>query len=163
MISYTVVSAVLLLVCLLFSHHLSSDNAEREQKILSGIDDLLPQTQCQQCGFSGCKPYADAISKNAAPINRCPPGGLAVANAIADLIGAERVGVIEPVNPVHGNDQPEQSPDQPDAGICRLRQYRPAGDCNPRWRSTVRADRPDAPVERGSTAVRRHVHGVPRT
>ena len=106
MISYTVVSAVLLLVCLLFSHHLSSDNAEREQKILSGIDDLLPQTQCQQCGFSGCKPYADAISKNAAPINRCPPGGLAVANAIADLIGAERVGVIEPVNPVHGNDQP---------------------------------------------------------
>lgn len=43
---------------------------------------MLPQTQCQQCGYAGCLPYAEAISSGAANINRCPPGGEAV---IADL------------------------------------------------------------------------------
>ncbi len=39
------------------------------------IDALLPQTQCTQCGFSGCLPYAEAIARGEANINRCPPGG----------------------------------------------------------------------------------------
>ncbi len=39
------------------------------------IDDLLPQTQCRQCGYAGCRPYAEAIAGGAADINRCPPGG----------------------------------------------------------------------------------------
>ena len=39
------------------------------------IDDLLPQTQCEQCGFHGCRPYAEAIATQEAEINRCPPGG----------------------------------------------------------------------------------------
>jgi electron transport complex protein RnfB len=39
------------------------------------IDHLLPQTQCEQCGFHGCRPYAEAIATGEAPINRCPPGG----------------------------------------------------------------------------------------
>lgn len=46
------------------------------------INALLPQTQCRQCGYTGCLPYAEAISSGAADINRCPPGGEAV---IADL------------------------------------------------------------------------------
>lgn len=39
------------------------------------IDALLPQTQCEQCGFHGCLPYADAIAAGEAGIDRCPPGG----------------------------------------------------------------------------------------
>jgi electron transport complex protein RnfB len=39
------------------------------------IDALLPQTQCEQCGFHGCRPYADAIALGEAGIDRCPPGG----------------------------------------------------------------------------------------
>jgi len=39
------------------------------------INALLPQTQCTKCGYQGCLPYAQAIAANAAPINRCPPGG----------------------------------------------------------------------------------------
>jgi electron transport complex protein RnfB len=39
------------------------------------IDALLPQTQCEQCGFHGCRPYADAIATGEAGIDRCPPGG----------------------------------------------------------------------------------------
>src|SRR4051812_43326225 len=49
------------------------------------IDDLLPQTQCGQCGYPGCKPYAKAIAEGDA-INKCPPGGQATINALADLL-----------------------------------------------------------------------------
>ena len=41
------------------------------------IDDVLPQTQCGQCGFGGCRPYADALARAEVDINRCPPGGVA--------------------------------------------------------------------------------------
>ena len=42
--------------------------------IVEQINELLPQTQCGQCGFPGCKPYAEAIA-GGEEINRCPPGG----------------------------------------------------------------------------------------
>ena len=41
------------------------------------IDALLPQTQCTRCGYSGCRPYADALLAGEAQINQCPPGGAA--------------------------------------------------------------------------------------
>ena len=43
--------------------------------LVEKIDAILPQTQCGQCGFPGCKPYATAIAKGEADINKCPPGG----------------------------------------------------------------------------------------
>ncbi|WP_298013879.1 RnfABCDGE type electron transport complex subunit B [uncultured Castellaniella sp.] len=39
------------------------------------LDALLPQTQCGQCGFDGCRPYAQAMAEGKADTNRCPPGG----------------------------------------------------------------------------------------
>jgi electron transport complex protein RnfB len=39
------------------------------------LDAVLPQTQCRQCGFAGCRPYAEAMAAGEADINRCPPGG----------------------------------------------------------------------------------------
>jgi electron transport complex protein RnfB len=51
------------------------------------IDALLPQTQCRQCGYDGCRPYAQAIADGAADINRCPPGGDAVISDLARLLG----------------------------------------------------------------------------
>ena len=51
------------------------------------IDALLPQTQCTQCGFAGCMPYAEAIAAGAAEINRCPTGGDAGVQALAVLLG----------------------------------------------------------------------------
>ena len=53
------------------------------------IDAILPQTQCGQCSFAGCRPYAEAIAKGEADINRCPPGGTATMLALADLLGLE--------------------------------------------------------------------------
>lgn len=56
--------------------------------IVERIDALLPQTQCGQCGHPGCRPYAQAISQGEA-INKCPPGGQATINALADLLDVE--------------------------------------------------------------------------
>lgn len=51
------------------------------------IDALLPQTQCRRCGFDGCLPYAQALARGEAPINRCPPGGAALIGDLARLLG----------------------------------------------------------------------------
>ncbi len=50
------------------------------------IDAILPQTQCGQCGYHGCRPYAEAIARGEAPINRCPPGGEAGIAKLAALL-----------------------------------------------------------------------------
>ena len=51
------------------------------------IDALLPQTQCRRCEYPACRPYAEAIARGEAPINRCPPGGEAGSRARAKLLG----------------------------------------------------------------------------
>ncbi len=53
------------------------------------IDALLPQTQCGQCGFAGCHPYAEAIAAGKADINQCPPGGMTTIQALGDLLDRE--------------------------------------------------------------------------
>ena len=51
------------------------------------VDAVLPQTQCGQCGFDGCRPYADAIADGRADINRCPPGGAAGIVRLSQVTG----------------------------------------------------------------------------
>lgn len=51
------------------------------------VEALLPQTQCAQCGYPGCRPYAEAIARGDAEINRCPPGGEQTILALAQLLG----------------------------------------------------------------------------
>ncbi|MGL6040316.1 MAG: RnfABCDGE type electron transport complex subunit B, partial [Deefgea sp.] len=46
-----------------------------EDPLVDKIDAILPQTQCGQCSYPGCKPYATAIANDEAEINQCPPGG----------------------------------------------------------------------------------------
>lgn len=66
-------------------HKLPGDN----QSLISEIDSLLPQTQCAQCGFPGCRPYAEAVASGKAAINLCPPGGDATVRRIATLLGRD--------------------------------------------------------------------------
>ena len=51
------------------------------------LDRILPQTQCGQCGYAGCRPYAAAMAAGAADIDHCPPGGNAGARALAHALG----------------------------------------------------------------------------
>lgn len=62
--------------------------------LVDQIDNLLPQTQCGQCGYPGCKPYAEAIASGD-DINKCPPGGEATIKQLADLMGVEAVALDE--------------------------------------------------------------------
>ena len=57
--------------------------------LVEKIDAILPQTQCGQCSFPGCKPYATAIAEGRADINQCPPGGEEGIRKLADLLGRE--------------------------------------------------------------------------
>ncbi len=66
------------------------------------INDALPQTQCTQCGFDGCAPYAHAIAFHNEPINQCPPGGATGIAQLAHITGRS----IIPLNPKHGIEQP---------------------------------------------------------
>ena len=65
--------------------------------IAEQINALLPQTQCGQCGYPGCKPYAEAIAAGD-KINKCPPGGEATIQALAELLDVEP----EPLDAVEG-------------------------------------------------------------
>jgi electron transport complex protein RnfB len=57
--------------------------------VVEQIDALLPQTQCGQCSFAGCRPYAEAIAAGEAQINLCPPGGENLIQSLADLLDVE--------------------------------------------------------------------------
>lgn len=57
------------------------------QARIERLDALLPQTQCGQCGYPGCRPYAEAMARGEAGPDRCPPGGDAGALALANALG----------------------------------------------------------------------------
>lgn len=58
------------------------------------IDALLPQTQCGECGYPGCLPYAEALAQGQAPINLCPPGGVETLRALGRLLDVEAEGYV---------------------------------------------------------------------
>lgn len=57
--------------------------------LVEQVNQLLPQTQCAQCGFPGCRPYAAAIVEDGAAINLCPPGGSETVQRLAALLDRE--------------------------------------------------------------------------
>ena len=57
-----------------------------DDSLVEAIQTLLPQTQCAQCGYPGCRPYAEAIA-NGTDINLCPPGGYSTIQNLAQLLG----------------------------------------------------------------------------
>ena len=72
--------------------------AAARERLIEHVDDLLPQTQCGRCTFSGCKPYATALIDGRADINHCPPGGDATARALASALNRP----YKPVDPKFG-------------------------------------------------------------
>jgi electron transport complex protein RnfB len=71
------------------------------EPLVARIDGVLPQTQCGRCGFPGCRPYAEAIARGDADIDRCPPGGDEGIRSLAALLGVP----VKPLNPAHGEVQ----------------------------------------------------------
>mgnify|MGYP003365900958 FL=1 len=63
--------------------------AVEDDPVVEKIDDLLPQSQCGQCGYPGCRPYAEAVGLQGEKINRCAPGGEAVMLKIAEMLNVD--------------------------------------------------------------------------
>ena len=57
--------------------------------LIDQIDALLPQTQCQACEYSACRPYAEAIVNREATIDRCHPGGVDTLTAVAEVLAVD--------------------------------------------------------------------------
>lgn len=70
--------------------------------VVEQIDALLPQTQCGQCSFAGCRPYAEAIAAGEAQINLCPPGGENLIQSLADLLDVEVLPMNEEEDAIAG-------------------------------------------------------------
>ena len=62
---------------------------------INQIDNLLPQTQCGQCGYGGCLPYAEAMAIKGEAINRCPPGGVKTLIALGKLLNKDPAPFID--------------------------------------------------------------------
>lgn len=93
MLTVLIAIGILVVLALVFGAILGYANVRfhvEGDPIVDQIDEILPQTQCGQCGHPGCRPYAEAIS-NGEAINRCPPGGQATVQALADLLDVEAI------------------------------------------------------------------------
>lgn len=66
-----------------------------KEDLIEALDQVLPQTQCGLCGFSGCKPYAEAMVKENVPMNRCLPGGVEVLNTLGALLKQDPAPFLE--------------------------------------------------------------------
>jgi len=61
--------------------------AVEEDPIEAEIQSMLPGSQCGQCGYVGCAQGAAALARGEAPVTLCPPGGKALAEALAKKLG----------------------------------------------------------------------------
>ena len=82
----------------------SDASVGRQAELAAAIDALLPQTQCTRCGYCGCRPYAEAIARGETQINHCPPGGAALIDELARLLGRARL----PLDPANGVEGPQR-------------------------------------------------------
>jgi len=102
-----VITAVLFMGCLTLLATLALSAAAtrldgNEESAIDRIERLLPQTQCAQCGYPGCRPYAAALLAGTAELSQCPPGGEATIQALSQLLDRRAV----PLDPRFGEHRP---------------------------------------------------------
>lgn len=88
---FTYIILIIAIIALIFGAVLGYSSIKLKVEanpIVDQIDALLPQSQCGQCGYPGCKPYAEAIA-NGDEITKCVPGGQPLVVKIADLMGVD--------------------------------------------------------------------------
>ncbi|PPC92365.1 MAG: electron transport complex subunit RsxB [Methylobacter sp.] len=84
-LSLTVLGLILGLLLGIAARYLKVESSP----IVDEIEALMPGSQCGQCGFPGCRPAAEAVVEGKAPATLCPPGGSALAEQIATLLGLD--------------------------------------------------------------------------
>ncbi|MCH9004232.1 MAG: electron transport complex subunit RsxB [Proteobacteria bacterium] len=91
--------AAIALVAGIALSYASSRLPSNNEDLVERVNELLPQTQCAQCGYPGCRPFAAAIVDGSAAINLCPPGGEETVRRLANLLGREIIPLAASVNP----------------------------------------------------------------
>ena len=99
MITAVITIALIALLAGLALSFASRQLPSNKGELVESVNDLLPQTQCAQCGYPGCRPYAAAIIEASADINLCPPGGQATVERLAKLLGEDALPLAESVHP----------------------------------------------------------------
>jgi len=97
MTTLTISLLVLGIICLIFGFFLGLADKKlkvKEDPLVDQINEQLPQTQCGQCGYPGCLPYATAVSQGD-DVNKCTPGGEQAMLKLADLMGVEPMSLSE--------------------------------------------------------------------
>ena len=61
-----------------------------EDPRLEEILKILPGINCGACGFSGCRPFAEAAVKEKNIFSGCLPGGGEINNQIAKVLGLDK-------------------------------------------------------------------------
>ena len=90
MLELTIATLALYLPALLsalMSSAMERDTERDRTQTITAVDALLPQTQCGDCGYAGCLPYARALVEEDVPLNLCPPGGVPTVRKLEQLLG----------------------------------------------------------------------------
>ncbi|XPE64972.1 RnfABCDGE type electron transport complex subunit B [Shigella flexneri] len=64
--------------------------AVEDDPVVEKIDEILPQSQCGQCGYPGCRPTRKPSAVTVKKSTGCAPGGEAVMLKIAELLMSSR-------------------------------------------------------------------------
>ena len=95
-----VITAVVIITAIALAAGIGLSAASRslpanKEALVDAVNNILPQTQCAQCGYPGCRPYAAAVVDGDADINLCPPGGSDTVARLAELFDREAKPVSE--------------------------------------------------------------------
>jgi electron transport complex protein RnfB len=68
--------------------------AGQENPLVEEVYKRLPGINCGACGYKGCRQYAEAVA-GGETVNKCVPGGVDCAAALAELMGVEFVETVK--------------------------------------------------------------------
>lgn len=57
--------------------------------LVDELADMLPGTNCGQCGLAGCPAAAEALAVGEIEVTFCPPGGKSLAEALAEKLNVD--------------------------------------------------------------------------
>lgn len=63
--------------------------AVEENPLEEELKEMLPGSQCGQCGYVGCAQYASALAKGEAAVTLCAPGGKVLIESLAKKLGVK--------------------------------------------------------------------------
>ncbi len=77
--------------------------AVAEDPKIACIEEALPGLNCGACGYAGCHSFAEALSRDEAPITGCLPGGESTNVKLAGILGRDKCAIIKSTAVLHCN------------------------------------------------------------